>query len=92
MYQRPTDARLPRLPPGQQLAASHKWPVVGERAPLVSSEPWTVSVVGRVARPMTWSLAELQQFPQLTRIVDIHCVTRWSKFDQEFTGIDRNNR
>ena len=75
------------MPPGQQLAASHKWPVVGERAPLVSSEPWTVSIGGCVARKLTFSLADLEQLPQQSRLVDIHCVTRWSKLDQEFTGV-----
>ena len=88
MYQRPTNVRSSRLPPGQQLAAPHKWPVVGERAPLESTEPWTVSIGGCVARPLTFSLADLQQLPQQTRSVDIHCVTRWSKLDQEFTGVE----
>jgi hypothetical protein len=76
------------LPPGQQLAAAHKWPVVGERDPRAMDDPWTVEVAGCVARPQVYSLVELAQLPQQSRKVDIHCVTRWSKFDQEFAGVN----
>ena len=34
------------LPPGQQLAAAHKWPFVGERAPGPGSEAWTLEIGG----------------------------------------------
>src|SRR4029453_9343161 len=80
--------RSSRLPPGQQLAAAHKWPVVGEREPRALDDPWTVAVAGCVARPRVYSLVELAQLPPQPRKVDIHCVTRWSKFDQEFAGVE----
>lgn len=76
-----------RLPPGQQLAAAGKWPVVGERSPAESTAPWTVTVSGLVDRPRTWTLAELATLPQVVRTLDIHCVTRWSKFDVRFGGV-----
>ena len=87
MYQQPAHQR-PRIPPGQQLAAAHKWPAVGEREPLASVEPWTITISGQVGVPRTYTLAELAALPRVTRRIDIHCVTRWSKLDQEFTGIE----
>lgn len=75
------------LPPSQQLVALGKWPVVGERAPRSSAGPWTVSVAGVVERETTWSLDDLQGITPVTRQIDIHCVTRWSRLGVEFTGV-----
>lgn len=75
------------LPPRQQLAAPGKWPVVGERAARESSEPWLVHVCGLVATPMQFTLAEIMSWPAVTRALDIHCVTRWSKLGVSFTGV-----
>ena len=75
------------LPPGQQLVARDKWPLVGERSPLASAEPWTLSIAGLVQNPRTWTLDELQQIPQVNRTIDLHCVTRWSKPQVPFRGI-----
>ena len=75
------------LPPGQQLVAPGKWPVVGERVPLLPTGDWTVTVRGAVELEASWSLAELKQLPQVTRRIDIHCVTRWSRLDVEFMGV-----
>jgi DMSO/TMAO reductase YedYZ molybdopterin-dependent catalytic subunit len=75
------------LPPNQQLAAPGKWPVVGEKAPRQDDAPWTVSATGLVAQPHVWTLDELQALPQETHLIDIHCVTRWSKPQVAFTGV-----
>jgi DMSO/TMAO reductase YedYZ molybdopterin-dependent catalytic subunit len=75
------------LPPNQHLAAPGKWPVVGERAPRQSPEPWSVTVGGLVAAPRTWRLAEIAELPQVEQVVDIHCVTRWSKLGARFSGV-----
>jgi DMSO/TMAO reductase YedYZ molybdopterin-dependent catalytic subunit len=75
------------LPPGQQLAAAGKWPVVGERAPAVRAEPWQVSVAGLVAAPQSWFVEELRALADLEQIVDVHCVTRWSKPGVRFGGV-----
>jgi DMSO/TMAO reductase YedYZ molybdopterin-dependent catalytic subunit len=74
------------LPPGQQLAAADKWPVVGERAPAQGNAPWIVSVTGLVARPVVFTLDELRELPGVERAIDIHCVTRWSKPAARFAG------
>jgi DMSO/TMAO reductase YedYZ molybdopterin-dependent catalytic subunit len=75
------------LPPGQQLAAAGKWPLVGERIPAADDGPWNVTIAGLVDAPRTWSLAELRSFGFVELVVDIHCVTRWSKFDMRFAGV-----
>jgi DMSO/TMAO reductase YedYZ molybdopterin-dependent catalytic subunit len=82
----PSGAATP-LPPGQQRAAPGKWPVVGERRPADRPEPWSVSVCGLVARPRRRSLDELRALPAVERVVDIHCVTRWSKPAVRFAGV-----
>ncbi len=76
------------LPPNQQLAAADKWPLVGEKAsdPSRMDEPWHVSIGGLVAQPKEWSLEDLEKLPQEQRVIDIHCVTRWSKPGATFTG------
>lgn len=76
----------PELPPGQQLVAAGKWPVVGERVPRSTDEPWSVQVSGAVSRPLAIMIEELQAWPSVERSIDIHCVTRWSKLAVRFTG------
>ena len=77
-----------KIPPGQQVVASNKWPVIGEREPPAgSSEDWTLSLDGCVANPVSFSLAELFAMPQTQTVVDIHCVTRWSRLDVPFSGV-----
>ncbi len=79
-------ARSP-LPPGQQLVAPGKWPFVGERQAQADDTPWGVAITGAVRRPRTYSMVELRALPQAERIIDIHCVTRWSKLGVRFSGI-----
>jgi DMSO/TMAO reductase YedYZ molybdopterin-dependent catalytic subunit len=80
------EAGLP-LPPNQQLVAPGKWPVVGEKGPRDRKEPWTVQVTGLVERPRTWTLEELRALPQVEQVIDIHCVTRWSRPGAIFRGV-----
>ncbi len=77
-----------RLPPGQYL--TEKWPVL--HAGDVASYPadlagWDFRVYGEVDTPLTLTWAELNDLPKETVTQDIHCVTRWSRFDAEFTGV-----
>ncbi len=75
------------LPPRQHLAAPGKWPLVGEKLPRKSGEPWTVTVDGLITRPRVWRLDELQALPQVEQTIDIHCVTRWSLPGTRFGGL-----
>ena len=77
-----------RLPPGQYL--TEKWPVL--HAGDVPSYPadlagWDFGVRGEVEHPLTLTWDELEALPKVTVTQDIHCVTRWSRFDATFSGV-----
>ena len=78
----------PRLPPNQQLIRTERWPVVGESQPRANDESeWTVTISRNGASVRRFTLDELQSFGTTARTLDIHCVTRWSKFDMTFGGV-----
>lgn len=77
----------PRLPPGQGLIRrAENWPVLGETAPRPDDAPWVIRVTGAVAKPLAIPLSDLMARPRTEITTDIHCVTRWSKFDRGFSG------
>ena len=81
-------ADRPRLPPNQALLPANRWPVVGEAAPRADDPaPWTVTIDGLVGQPQTWRLETLAARARITRVQDIHCVTRWSRYDMAFEGL-----
>jgi DMSO/TMAO reductase YedYZ molybdopterin-dependent catalytic subunit len=75
-----------RLPPGQSLTL--KFPVL-HYGPVPSFDPmtWDFRVWGEVEEEKRWSWAEFNQLPRTKLKMDIHCVTRWSKFDTEWEGV-----
>ncbi len=75
-----------RLPPGQYV--TDRFPVlhVGD-VPTYSPGEWDLTITGLVERPFTIGLDELQAMPSVTLTYDIHCVTKWSKFDTTWTGV-----
>ena len=74
-----------RLPPGQYL--TEKWPVLHYGSvPRVDLKKWDFKVWGEVDEPLTLSWQELSSLPTVEVTQDIHCVTRWSKFDMTFSG------
>lgn len=81
------DLTTEKVPPGQQLIAANKWPIIGEKRPAESDEPWRLVFSGLIDEPISFSPAELAGLRQTTLKVDIHCVTRWSKQQMEFTGV-----
>jgi DMSO/TMAO reductase YedYZ molybdopterin-dependent catalytic subunit len=75
-----------RLPPGQYLERG--WPVLtAGPTPRVEPDEWSFTVDGMVGNARTWSAAEFRELPQETITRDIHCVTKWSKFDATFGGV-----
>jgi DMSO/TMAO reductase YedYZ molybdopterin-dependent catalytic subunit len=75
-----------RLPPGQYL--TEKWPVLhAGSVPQTDLATWDVKVWGQVEEPVTLSWDELTALPATEITVDIHCVTRWSRFDTSFRGV-----
>ncbi|MCU1361433.1 MAG: sulfite oxidase-like oxidoreductase [Ilumatobacteraceae bacterium] len=75
-----------RLPPGQYL--TDRFPVlhVGD-VPTYAPGEWSLEVNGLVDHPFTLSLDELKAMPSVSLTFDIHCVTKWSKFDTTWTGV-----
>jgi DMSO/TMAO reductase YedYZ molybdopterin-dependent catalytic subunit len=75
-----------RLPPGQSLTL--KFPVL-HYGPVPSFNPstWDFRVWGEVEEEKRWSWAEFNQLPRTKIQMDIHCVTRWSKFDTMWEGV-----
>ena len=75
-----------RLPPGQVL--TQKFPVLHYGGiPQIDLANWTFEVWGLVEQPITLDWAAFNALPQTTVTADIHCVTRWSKFDTAWTGV-----
>ena len=75
-----------RLPPGQYL--TEKWPVLhAGTVPQTDLATWDFKVFGEVEEPLTLTYEELQALPQTEITIDIHCVTRWSRFDTSFKGV-----
>ena len=75
-----------RLPPGQYL--TEKWPVLhAGSVPHVDLSRWDFKVWGEVDSPLTLTWAQLSDLPTVEVTQDIHCVTRWSRFDATFSGV-----
>jgi DMSO/TMAO reductase YedYZ molybdopterin-dependent catalytic subunit len=75
-----------RLPPGQSL--TNKFPVLTYGPnPKFDPATWDLRVWGEVEQEMRWSWAEFTALPTVTITADIHCVTRWSKFDTTWEGV-----
>lgn len=76
-----------RLPPGQSL--TQKFPVLhyGPVPTYTSLSNWTFKIFGLVDEPKSWNWVEFNQLPKRKVELDIHCVTRWSKFDTHWEGV-----
>src|SRR5262245_43412341 len=75
-----------RLPPGQYL--TEKWPVLhAGSVPETDLAAWDFRVFGEVETPVTLSWDEFSALPKHDVTEDIHCVTRWSRFDTTFRGV-----
>lgn len=76
----------PRLPPGQ--IVTEKWPVLHHgTVPSIDLARWDFVVNGLVARPQRWTWDEFQRLPRTQVHSDIHCVTRWSRYDNTWEGV-----
>jgi DMSO/TMAO reductase YedYZ molybdopterin-dependent catalytic subunit len=75
-----------RVPPGQVL--TKKWPVLtyGE-TPVVDLRTWRFRCFGLVEKEVSWTWEEFVRLPRVAVRSDIHCVTRWSRFDNLWEGV-----
>lgn len=75
-----------RLPPGQSL--TEKFPVLHYGpVPEFDPETWDLRVFGEVEQEVRWSWQEFQDLPRTEVTMDVHCVTRWSKFGTTWEGV-----
>ncbi|MES3094702.1 sulfite oxidase-like oxidoreductase [Sphingomonas aerolata] len=75
-----------RLPPGQHLVRD--WPVLDlGQQPDIARERWRLTIDGLVERPVTLDWAGFMALPQTAVRSDIHCVTTWSRYDNDWSGV-----
>jgi len=78
--------RDPRLPPGQ--VRTDKWPVLQYGSvPRIELATWDLRIDGLVEHPQRFTWEEFQALPRVHVKSDIHCVTRWSRFDNVWEGV-----
>jgi len=76
-----------RLPPGQSL--TQKFPVLhyGPTPRYQDLSQWDLRVFGLVEEDKAFSFEDILAMPKARVTVDIHCVTRWSRFDTAWEGV-----
>src|SRR2546430_14890249 len=82
----PDTRRENRIPQGQ--SRTKKWPVLDAHgAPPIDLATWQFEVDGLVENPLKFSLDEFMQLSAVKGYADFHCVTRWSRLDNVWTGV-----
>jgi DMSO/TMAO reductase YedYZ molybdopterin-dependent catalytic subunit len=82
----PDVKRDERIPPNQAL--TRKWPVLHYGpTPAFDRAGWRFRIFGLVEKPWECSYDEFLQLPRVVVRADMHCVTRWSKLDNEWEGV-----
>jgi DMSO/TMAO reductase YedYZ molybdopterin-dependent catalytic subunit len=81
----PDTTREGRIPPGQ--AETKKWPVLHYgKVPKVDLAHWNFRIFGRVEKEWQCNWEQFRALPWLDVQCDIHCVTRWSRLNNVFSG------
>ncbi len=76
----------PRLPPGQHIP--NGWPILDLGiTPPIHRLRWQLKAAGLVERPQIFEWEQLLDLPQTEQICDFHCVTTWSTYDNNCTGV-----
>lgn len=87
-FDRTPEGAADRVPPGQYV--TEKFPVLhyGSVPQYTDLEnTWDLRVWGEIEEPARFSFAEFRALPTITTTLDIHCVTRWSKLDTTWEGV-----
>ena len=79
-------AAADRLPPGQKLTTGFPVLDLGVQ-PEIPLDQWTLTLDGLVEKPAVLDWAQFNALPQVTDTSDFHCVTTWSKYDCEWSGV-----
>lgn len=78
--------KMGRLPPGQAL--TNRFPVLHYGSvPRYDLKKWDFRIFGEVEEEKRFTWDEFNALPMRKITMDIHCVTRWSKFDTEWEGV-----
>ena len=74
-----------RIPPGQ--SETKKWPVLhyGD-VPRIDVARWDFRIIGAVEKEWRCGWEEFRSLPWVNVQCDIHCVTRWSRLNNVFSG------
>ncbi|NOG51542.1 MAG: sulfite oxidase-like oxidoreductase [Chloroflexi bacterium] len=75
-----------RLPAGQSL--TDEFPVLTYGpTPRFNPAAWDLRLFGTITNELRWDWETFQRLPTVQITTDIHCVTRWSKFDTVWEGV-----
>jgi DMSO/TMAO reductase YedYZ molybdopterin-dependent catalytic subunit len=67
---------------------TEKWPVLhAGSVPHVELAKWRLRVFGEVEQELELDWQQFNELPRTSNVQDIHCVTRWSRFDMAFEGV-----
>jgi DMSO/TMAO reductase YedYZ molybdopterin-dependent catalytic subunit len=80
------DPARDRLPPGQTLVRDWQVHDLGSQ-PDVTPQRFRLDIDGAARRPLSLSLAEFMALPQQDSVSDMHCVTQWSRYDNQWRGV-----
>jgi DMSO/TMAO reductase YedYZ molybdopterin-dependent catalytic subunit len=74
------------LPPGQYLVTD--FPVLSAGpTPRVKLDTWELTIAAETGQSRSWDWTAFQALPQEDITVDLHCVTKWSKFGTHWRGV-----
>lgn len=75
-----------RIPPGQY--QTEDFPVLtAGPTPRMQLQEWSFEINGLVRNPIQWRWEEFQKLTSRFFMVDIHCVTKWSKLNTSWEGV-----
>jgi DMSO/TMAO reductase YedYZ molybdopterin-dependent catalytic subunit len=76
----------PNLPPGQYL--TEDFPVLSAGpTPRIPLDSWEFVITTEAGKPYRWSWQDLLALPSAEVVVDLHCVTKWSKLGTSWRGV-----
>ncbi|HWG23256.1 molybdopterin-dependent oxidoreductase [Actinospica sp.] len=75
-----------RLPPGQY--ETRDFPVLSAGpTPRIDLASWSFDIKTEAGVEHTWTWQQLTALPTEEPVVDLHCVTKWSKFETRWRGV-----
>ena len=75
-----------RIPPGQFLV--EKWPVLSYGpTPRVNLDRWDFRLFGLVEKSVRLTYQQFRALPQSQIMTDFHCVTTWSRLNNQWKGV-----